>query len=67
MHISAAQILIPSGLFFTLVYAIIALYEIYKYDKITLDEKLMWTVGFYISMYNYWTFIFNHGQTKNIA
>jgi len=46
MHISAAQILIPFGLFFTLVYATIALYEIYKSDKITLDEKLMWTVGF---------------------
>ena len=46
MHISAAQILIPLGLFFTLVHAIIALYEIYKSDKITLDEKLMWTVGF---------------------
>jgi len=48
LHISAGQILIPIGLFFTLVYAIIALYEIYKSDRITLDEKIMWTAGFII-------------------
>lgn len=48
MHISAAQILIPLGLFFTLVYAIIALYEIYKSDRITLDEKIMWAAGFIV-------------------
>ena len=48
MHIPSGQILIPIGLFFTLVYAIIALYEIYKSDKVTLEEKIMWTVGFVV-------------------
>lgn len=48
MHSSAVQILIPLGLFFTLVYAIIALYEIYKSDRIALDEKIMWTAGFIV-------------------
>jgi hypothetical protein len=48
LHISTGQILIPLGLFFTLVYAIIALYEIYQSDRITLDEKIMWAAGFII-------------------
>jgi len=46
MYISAAQILIPLGLFYTLVYTIIALYEVYQSDRITLDEKIMWAAGF---------------------
>ena len=41
MHIPSAQILILLGLVFTIVYIIIALYEIYKSDKGTLEEKIM--------------------------
>ncbi len=46
MHIPFGQILILMGLVFTMVYVIIALYEIYRSDRITLDEKIMWTAGF---------------------
>lgn len=46
MHIPLGQILILLGLGFTMVYVIIALYEIYKSDRITPDEKIMWTAGF---------------------
>lgn len=48
LHIYAGLILTPLSLLFTLVYIIIALYEIYKSDKIALDEKIMWTAGFII-------------------
>ena len=48
MHISAGQIFIPLGLLFTLVYVIIALYEIYGSNRITVNEKIMWTAGFII-------------------
>ncbi len=46
MHFPLGQILILLGLVFTMVYVIIALYEINKSDRITPDEKIMWTAGF---------------------
>ncbi|WP_411275539.1 hypothetical protein [Daejeonella sp.] len=48
MHIPGGHILILFGLLFSLVFVIIALYEIFKSDKITLDEKIMWTIGFIV-------------------
>lgn len=46
MHIPVGQILILLSLGFTMVYVLIAIYEIYKSDRITPDEKIMWTAGF---------------------
>lgn len=46
MHFPGGLILILLSALFSIVYVMIALYEIYKSDRITLDEKLMWTAGF---------------------
>lgn len=46
LHLPGAQVFLVLGIIMTFVYAIIALVEIYGTDRITTNEKIMWTVSF---------------------
>ena len=45
MHSPFAEFLLPISIVFYLVFAVLALYEIYQSPKIDTIEKIMWTVG----------------------
>jgi hypothetical protein len=46
MHYASADMLLGAGLLLTLVYTVIALYEIHGSRKLPVSEKVMWTIGF---------------------
>ena len=46
MHLPGGQIFIVISVVFTVVYVICGLYEIYGSNRITMNEKVMWTIGF---------------------
>jgi tellurite resistance protein TehA-like permease len=46
MHLPGGQIFIVISVILTVVYVISAFYEIYGSRRITMNEKVMWTIGF---------------------
>jgi len=46
MHISGGQMLINLTVILAILCIVIALYEIYTSDRLTVSEKVMWTFGF---------------------
>ncbi len=46
LHIPGAQMLLGISALLSLVSIISALYEIYSSDRVTVNERIMWTVGF---------------------
>ena len=48
LHLPAGKAFIVISAILTLVYIIIALYEILRSQRITVTEKIMWTIGFII-------------------
>ena len=45
-HLPGATVLVPITIILTAVYVVAALYEIYGSKRVSLNEKLIWTVGF---------------------
>ena len=45
MHSSFAEFLLPISIVFYIVFAVLALYEIYRSPNIETTEKIMWTIG----------------------
>ena len=46
MHLPGGQIFITISVALTVVYVVCGLYEIYGSNRITMNEKVMWTIGF---------------------
>ena len=48
LHLPEGEMILIAGMVVALIYIAIALYEIYGSKRITMSEKLMWTISFIV-------------------